>query len=120
MSTTMRNDEHLESMALSPVGDRHSRTIPRGFKARKPKLPKLEVKVEEKMLKVKVVEEHVGKMQDLQICDKHVSEISILVLETTKEVGVLKTFNDEVAGFKTRENVKRFDCELKIGSEQDL
>nr|GEW85374.1 hypothetical protein [Tanacetum cinerariifolium] len=65
----------------------------------KPILPTLEVKVEEKMLKVKVVEKHVEKIQNLQIVNKHVNEISTSVLKTTKEVGVLKTCDEEVAGY---------------------
>ena len=54
----------------------------------KSQLSKLKVKVEENILKVKVIEEHIEKVQNLQICDQHDNKASTLPSEITKEVGL--------------------------------
>ncbi|GJT53304.1 hypothetical protein Tco_0988358 [Tanacetum coccineum] len=77
----------------------------------KPQLPKPEIKVKEKILKAEVVEEHVEKTQHLQICEQHDNKASTLVLETTKEVGVL-TSCEEV-----NEDAKTFEVDATIDGE---
>ncbi|GJU87163.1 hypothetical protein Tco_1294709 [Tanacetum coccineum] len=72
----------------------------------KPQLPKLEIKVKEKILKAEVVEEHIEKTQHLQICEQHDNKASTLVLETTKEVGVLTSceeVNEDAEKFVIRD-----------------
>nr|GFB93497.1 RNA-directed DNA polymerase [Tanacetum cinerariifolium] len=66
-----------------------------------PPLPKPEVKVKENIMKAKVVDEHVKKIQDLQSYKEHDEKISTLLFQTTNKVGTLKTckeimvFNDK-------------------------
>ncbi|GKA57300.1 RNA-directed DNA polymerase [Tanacetum coccineum] len=73
---------------------------------------KPEVKVEEKIMKVEVVDEHIEKIQDLQSYKQHDDKISTLLCETTNKVGTLKTY-EEILGFNDDEDVKGFNCELK-------
>lgn len=47
-----------------------------------------EINVEEKILKAKLVEQHVEKIRDLYICEQHGIKASSLLLETTKEVAL--------------------------------
>ncbi|GJU49955.1 hypothetical protein Tco_1219510 [Tanacetum coccineum] len=61
-------------------------------------LPKPEVKIKEKIVKVKVVDEHIEKIQDLQSCKQHDDKISTLMFETTNKVDTLKTC-EEIIGF---------------------
>ncbi|GJX02230.1 hypothetical protein Tco_0186143 [Tanacetum coccineum] len=51
-----------------------------------PQLPKPEVKVEEKIVKAEVVDEHIKKIQDLQSYKQHDDKISTLLCETTNKV----------------------------------
>ncbi|GKC09977.1 putative CCCH-type zinc finger family protein [Tanacetum coccineum] len=81
-----------------------------------PQLPKLKVKVEEKIVKAKVVNEHIEKIKDLQSYKQHDDKISTLLCETTNNVGTLKTC-EEIMGFNDDEDVKGFNCELKTDSE---
>ncbi|GKB57948.1 hypothetical protein Tco_0914134 [Tanacetum coccineum] len=78
-----------------------------------PQLPKPKVKVEEKIVKAKVVDEHIKKIQDLQSYKQHDDKISTLLCETTNKVGTLKTC-EEIMGFNDDEDVKGFNCELKM------
>ncbi|GJQ90259.1 RNA-directed DNA polymerase [Tanacetum coccineum] len=73
-----------------------------------PKLPKPEVKVEEKIMKTEVVEDHIEKIQDLQSYKQHDDKISTLSFK----VSTLKTC-EEIIGFNDDEDVKGFNCELK-------
>ncbi|GKD20580.1 hypothetical protein Tco_1222283 [Tanacetum coccineum] len=77
-----------------------------------PQLPKPEVKVEEKIVKAEVVDEHIKKIQDLQSYKQHDDKISSLLCETTNKVGTLKTC-EEIMSFNDDEDVKGFNCELK-------
>ncbi|GKC30688.1 hypothetical protein Tco_1037982, partial [Tanacetum coccineum] len=77
-----------------------------------PQLPKPEVKVEEKIVKAEVVDEHIEKIQDLQSYKQHDDKILTLLCETTNKVGTLKTC-EEIIGFNDDEDVKGFNCELK-------
>ncbi|GJZ88888.1 hypothetical protein Tco_0660670 [Tanacetum coccineum] len=81
-----------------------------------PQLPKPEVKVEEKIVKAEVVDEHIEKIQDLQNYKQHDDKISTLLFETTNKVGTLKTC-EEIMGFNDDEDVKGFICELKMDFE---
>nr|GEY20837.1 transposon Ty3-I Gag-Pol polyprotein [Tanacetum cinerariifolium] len=73
-----------------------------------PQLPKPEVKVEEKIVKAEVVDEHIEKIQDLQNYKQHDDKISTLLFETTNKVGTLKTC-EEIMGFNDDEDVKGFN-----------
>ncbi|GJZ37922.1 long chain acyl-CoA synthetase 6, peroxisomal-like protein [Tanacetum coccineum] len=70
-----------------------------------PKLPKPEVKVEEKIIKAEVVDEHIEKIQDLQSYKQHDDKVSTLLFETTNEVGF-------------RVDVKRKSTEDKVRCEK--
>ncbi|GJR75541.1 putative nucleotidyltransferase, ribonuclease H [Tanacetum coccineum] len=71
-----------------------------------PQLPKPEVKVEKKIMKAKVVEDHIEKIQDLQSYKQHDDKISTLLFETTNKVGTLKTC-EEIMGFNDDEDNSR-------------
>ncbi|GJY25285.1 transposon ty3-I gag-pol polyprotein [Tanacetum coccineum] len=81
-----------------------------------PQLPKPEVKVEEKIVKAEVVDEHIEKIQDLRNYKQHDDKILILLFETTNKVGTSKTC-EEITGFNDDEDVKSFNCELKMDFE---
>ncbi|GJT03458.1 hypothetical protein Tco_0824627 [Tanacetum coccineum] len=76
-----------------------------------PQLPKLEVIVEEKIVKAEVVDEHIEKIQDLQNYKQQDDKISTSLFETTNKVGTLKTF-EEIVGFNDDEDVKGFNFRL--------
>ncbi|GJY68000.1 hypothetical protein Tco_0470982 [Tanacetum coccineum] len=63
-----------------------------------------------------VVEDHSEKIQDLQSYKQHDDNISTLSFGTTNKVGTLKTCK-EIMGFNDDEDVKGFDCELKVDFE---
>ncbi|GJQ97121.1 hypothetical protein Tco_0008260 [Tanacetum coccineum] len=84
---------------------------------KKSQVPKAEVKLEENILKTKVVEDDVEKIQDLHICEQHDNKVSTLVLETTKEVSVLKSCED-VVGSKNNEELKICNCDLNTNPHQ--
>ncbi|GKA91213.1 transposon ty3-I gag-pol polyprotein [Tanacetum coccineum] len=73
-----------------------------------PQLPKPEVKVEEKLVKAKVIDKHIEKIQDFQN-KQHDDKISTLLFETTNKVGTLKTC-EEIISFNDDEDVKGFNC----------
>ncbi|GKA22794.1 putative nucleotidyltransferase, ribonuclease H [Tanacetum coccineum] len=77
-----------------------------------PQLPKSEVKVEEKIVKDEVVDEHIKKIQDLQNYKQHDDKISTLLFQTTNKVDALKT-SKEIMGFNDDEDVKDLNYELK-------
>ncbi|GJT79139.1 reverse transcriptase domain-containing protein [Tanacetum coccineum] len=81
----------LENHGALPflLGRKEIAMIPSGKK--KSQVPMAEVKLEENILETKVVEDDVEKIQDLHICEQHDNKVSTLLLETTKEVGVLKS-----------------------------
>ncbi|GJU71969.1 transposon ty3-I gag-pol polyprotein [Tanacetum coccineum] len=83
-----------------------------------PQLPKPEVKVEEKIVKAEVVDEHIEKIQDLQSYKQHDDKISTLLCETTNKVGTLKTC-EEIMGFNDDEDVKGFRVDVKRKSIKD-
>ncbi|GJR00539.1 transposon ty3-I gag-pol polyprotein [Tanacetum coccineum] len=68
-----------------------------------PQLPKLEVKVEEKIVKAEVVDEHIEKIKDFQNYKQQDDKISTSLFETTNKVGTLKTF-EEIVGFNDDED----------------
>ncbi|GJZ98924.1 hypothetical protein Tco_0671475 [Tanacetum coccineum] len=70
-----------------------------------PQLPKPEVKIEEKIMKVEVVDVHIEKIQDLQSCKQHDDKISTLMFETTNKVDTLKTC-EEIIGFNDDKDVR--------------
>ncbi|GJY18190.1 putative nucleotidyltransferase, ribonuclease H, partial [Tanacetum coccineum] len=70
-----------------------------------PQLPKPEVKVEEKIVKAEVVEDHIEKIQDLQSYKQNDDNISTLSFGTTNKVGTLKTC-EEIMGFNDDKDVK--------------
>nr|GEY35991.1 transposon Ty3-I Gag-Pol polyprotein [Tanacetum cinerariifolium] len=78
-----------------------------------PQLPKPEVKVEEKIMKAEVVEDHIEKIQDLHSYKQHNDNILTLLFGTTNKVGTLKTC-EEIIGFNDDGDVKGFNCELKM------
>nr|GEW70234.1 putative nucleotidyltransferase, ribonuclease H [Tanacetum cinerariifolium] len=78
-----------------------------------PKLPNPKVKVEDKIVKAAVVEDHIEKIQDLQSYKKHDDKISTLSFGTTNKVGTLKTC-EEIMCFNDDKNVKGFNYELKM------
>ncbi|GJS75353.1 putative nucleotidyltransferase, ribonuclease H [Tanacetum coccineum] len=78
-----------------------------------PQLPTSDVKVEEKIVKVEVVDEHIEKIQDLQTYKQHDDNISTLSFGTTNTVSTLKIC-EEIMGFNDDEDVKSFNCELKM------
>ncbi|GJT11759.1 hypothetical protein Tco_0858801 [Tanacetum coccineum] len=86
-----------------------------------PQLPKPEVKVEKKIVKAEVVEDHIEKIQDLQSYKQHDDNISTLSFGTTNKVGTLKTceeimvFNDEE---DVKVDVKRKSIEDKVRREK--
>ncbi|GKD35806.1 hypothetical protein Tco_1251315 [Tanacetum coccineum] len=67
-------------------------------------------------MEAKVVDEHIEKIQDLQNYKQHDDKISTLLFETTNKVGTLKTC-EEIMAFNDNENVKGFNCELKMDFE---
>ncbi|GKD92619.1 hypothetical protein Tco_1372456, partial [Tanacetum coccineum] len=77
-----------------------------------PQLPKPEVKVEEKIVKVEVVDEHVKKIQYLQTYKEHDEKNSTLLFGTRNTVDTLKTC-EEIMGSNDDEDLKGFNCELK-------
>nr|GEW26356.1 hypothetical protein [Tanacetum cinerariifolium] len=77
----------------------------------------VEVKDEENILKVQVVDEQVERIQELKSYEQHEDEISSLVLETTKKVGTLKTCAEKVVHFIDDEDVKGFGSELSMDSK---
>ncbi|GJW75994.1 RNA-directed DNA polymerase [Tanacetum coccineum] len=77
-----------------------------------PQLPKPEVKVEEKIVKAEVVDEHIEKIQDLQSYKQYDDKISTLLCGTTNKLDTLKTC-EEIMGFNDDEDVKDLNCELK-------
>ena len=56
-------------------------------------------------MKTEVVGDHVEKVQDLQICEKHDNRVSTLVLKITKKVAVTKSC-EEVAGSRINKYIK--------------
>ncbi|GJW00070.1 transposon ty3-I gag-pol polyprotein [Tanacetum coccineum] len=83
-----------------------------------PQLPKSEVKVEEKIVKAKVVDEHIEKIQYLQSYKQHDDKISPLLCETTNKVGSLKTC-EEIMDFNDDDDVKGFRVDAKRKSIKD-
>ncbi|GJS10741.1 hypothetical protein Tco_0367537 [Tanacetum coccineum] len=83
-----------------------------------PQLPKLEVKVEEKIVKAEVVEDHIEKLQDLQSYKQHDDNISTFSFRTMNKVGTLKTC-EEIMGFNNDEDVKGFRVDVKRKSIKD-
>nr|GEY99738.1 RNA-directed DNA polymerase [Tanacetum cinerariifolium] len=84
-------------------------------------LPKPEVKVEEKIMKVEVFNEHIKKIQDLQSYKQHDDKISTLLFETTNKIGTLKIC-EEIMGFNDDEDVKGFNykvCREKVFEVDD-
>ncbi|GKD64595.1 hypothetical protein Tco_1306703, partial [Tanacetum coccineum] len=81
-----------------------------------PQLPKPEVKVEERIMKAEVVDEHIEKIQDLQSYKQHNNKILTLLFETTNKDGTLKTC-EEIMGSNDDEDVNGFNYELKIDFE---
>ncbi|GKE88709.1 hypothetical protein Tco_1566184 [Tanacetum coccineum] len=81
-----------------------------------PRLPKLEVKVKEKIVKDEVVDEHIEKIQDLQSYKLYDDKISTLLFETMNKVSTLKTC-EQIMGFTDDEDVQGFNCELKTNFE---
>ncbi|GKC84077.1 hypothetical protein Tco_1139794, partial [Tanacetum coccineum] len=77
-----------------------------------PQLLKFEVKVEEKIVKAKVVDEHIEKIQDLQSYKEHDEKISTLLFGRRNKVGALKTCK-EIMGFNDDEDVKGFNFGIK-------
>nr|GEU38684.1 transposon Ty3-I Gag-Pol polyprotein [Tanacetum cinerariifolium] len=78
-----------------------------------PQLPKPKVKVKDKIIKTEVVENHIEKILDLQSYKQHDDNISTLSFGTTNKVGTLKTC-EEILGFNDDEDVKGFNCKLKM------
>ncbi|GJS39706.1 RNA-directed DNA polymerase [Tanacetum coccineum] len=83
-----------------------------------PQLPKPEVKVEEKIMKAEVVEDHIEKIQDLQSYKQHEDNISTLSFGTTNKVCTLKTCI-EIMVFNDDEDVKGFNLDVKRKSIKD-
>ncbi|GJV72926.1 putative nucleotidyltransferase, ribonuclease H [Tanacetum coccineum] len=77
-----------------------------------PQLLNLEIKIEEKIVKAEVVDEHVEKIQDLQSYKEHDENISTLLFGTRNKVGALKTC-EEIMGFNDDEDVKGFNFGIK-------
>nr|GFA28738.1 putative nucleotidyltransferase, ribonuclease H [Tanacetum cinerariifolium] len=61
-----------------------------------PQLPKLEVKVEEKIMKAEVVKDHIEKIQDLQSYKQHDDKFLTLLFKATNKVGALKTCEENI------------------------
>ncbi|GJW47617.1 hypothetical protein Tco_0079263 [Tanacetum coccineum] len=61
-------------------------------------LLKLKIKIEEKIVKAEVVDEHIVQIQDLQSYKEHDEKISTLLFGTRNKVGALKTC-EEIMGF---------------------
>ncbi|GKD60302.1 putative nucleotidyltransferase, ribonuclease H, partial [Tanacetum coccineum] len=78
-----------------------------------PQLPTSDVKVKEKIVKAEVVDEHIEKIQDLQTYKQHDDDISTLSFGTKNTVSTLKIC-EEITGFIDDEDVKSFNCELKM------
>ncbi|GJT57199.1 RNA-directed DNA polymerase [Tanacetum coccineum] len=68
-------------------------------------ITKTEVKVEEKIMKAKVVDEHIVKIENLQSYKQHADKISTFLFGTTNKVGALKTC-EEIMGFNDDEDMK--------------
>ncbi|GKA67140.1 hypothetical protein Tco_0766948 [Tanacetum coccineum] len=77
-----------------------------------------EVNVEEKIMKAKVVYEHIEKIQDLQSYKQHDDKISTLLCGTRNKVGTLKTC-EEIMGINDDEDVKGFRVDVKRKSIED-
>ncbi|GKA18995.1 transposon ty3-I gag-pol polyprotein [Tanacetum coccineum] len=84
-----------------------------------PQLPKFKVKVEEKIVKAEVVDEHIEKIQDLQNYKQQDDKISTSLFETTNKVGTLKTF-EEIVGFNDDEDVKGFNYKVRCEKIEEL
>ncbi|GJW36400.1 hypothetical protein Tco_0059320 [Tanacetum coccineum] len=82
-----------------------------------PQLPKPEVKVEEKIVKAEVVDEHIEKIQELQNYKEHEDKILTLLFETTNKVGTLNTY-EEIMGFNDDEDVKGFNYSSYLACSQ--
>nr|GEV69603.1 pentatricopeptide repeat-containing protein At4g21065-like [Tanacetum cinerariifolium] len=72
-----------------------------------------EVKVEEKIVKSKVFEDHIEKIQNLQSYKQHDDNISPLSFGTMNKVGTLKTC-EEIMGFSDDEDVIDKVCREKV------
>ncbi|GJW76183.1 putative nucleotidyltransferase, ribonuclease H [Tanacetum coccineum] len=83
-----------------------------------PQLPKREVKIEEKIVKDEVVDEHIEKIQDRQNYKQHDDKISTLLFETSNKVGILKTC-EEIMVFNDDEDLKGFRLGVKRKSIED-
>ncbi|GJW58363.1 transposon ty3-I gag-pol polyprotein [Tanacetum coccineum] len=77
-----------------------------------PQLLKLEIKIEEKIMKAEVVDEHIMKIQDLQSYKEHDEKISTLLFGTRNKVGALITC-EEIIGFNDDEDVKGFNFVIR-------
>ncbi|GKB12028.1 hypothetical protein Tco_0845951 [Tanacetum coccineum] len=77
-----------------------------------------EVKVEEKIVKAEVVDEHIEKIQDLQNYKQQDDKISTSLFETTNKVGTLKTCKETI-GFNDDDDVKGFRVDVKHKSIED-
>nr|GEX89125.1 hypothetical protein [Tanacetum cinerariifolium] len=77
-----------------------------------PQLPKPEVKVKEVIMKAKIVDEHIDRIQDLQNYKQHDDKILTLLYKTTNKVGTLKTYK-EIMGFNDDEDVKGFNYKVR-------
>ncbi|GJZ71857.1 hypothetical protein Tco_0635708 [Tanacetum coccineum] len=74
-----------------------------------PQLLKADVKVEEKIMKAEVVDEHIEKVQDLQTYKQHDDNISTLSFGTTNTISTLMTC-EEIIGFNDDKDVKSLNC----------
>ncbi|GKD79142.1 hypothetical protein Tco_1341763 [Tanacetum coccineum] len=83
-----------------------------------PQLPKPEVNVEGKIVQAEVANEHIEKIQNLQIYKQHDDKISTLLFETTNKVGTLNAC-EEIIGFYDDEDVKGFRVDVKRKSIED-
>ncbi|GJW47616.1 hypothetical protein Tco_0079262 [Tanacetum coccineum] len=83
-----------------------------------PQLLKLKIKIEEKIVKAEVVDEHIVQIQDLQSYKEHDEKISTLLFGTRNKVGALKTC-EEIMGFNDDEDVKGFRVDVKRKSIED-
>nr|GEW92775.1 Asp_protease_2 domain-containing protein [Tanacetum cinerariifolium] len=74
-----------------------------------PQLTKPKVKVEEKIVKAKVVDEHIEKIQDLQSYKQHDDKILTLLFETTNKVGTLETCEEIMSANDDEGRVKNYE-----------
>nr|GEV41235.1 transposon Ty3-I Gag-Pol polyprotein [Tanacetum cinerariifolium] len=91
----------LQELRFVIVGKRVAMVTPKVTS----QLPKPEVKVEKKIVKDEVVDEHIEKIQTLQSYKQHDDNISTLSFGTTYKVGTLKTC-EKIMGFNDDEDVK--------------